>query len=133
MSLTPQQEGRAWEEEFSELVGGKVVQGSGNQWHSKLDVRGKSILWSCKWTGDDGKRITPALLQEAIDAVDAPGGVGLGSMPGLAIRMREFSVIVLRVDDFVELMTQPPAIASVKADNKRATARVPQLFREQND
>lgn len=125
---SPQEQGREWEVTFSTMIGGTQVPGSGNQWHSKMDVKGNSILWSCKWTGNTGFLITNKVWQEVVDAVDGPGGTG--AIPGLAIRTAEADVVVLRVEDFLELLRQPPIIAAVKADNRRATARVPQLLRD---
>lgn len=125
---TPQDYGREWEVEFAQIIGGTPQPGSGNLWHSKMDVRGSSILWSCKWTANTGFLITSKVWQEVVDAVDGPGGTG--TMPGLAIRTATSDLVVLRVEDLLTLLSQPPTIAAQKADNRRATARVPQLLRE---
>lgn len=126
---TPQERGRAWEEIWRKKVQGNLQPGSGNQFNARLDVRSKAITWSCKWTAEDGFRVSRRIIQENVDATEAPGGNG--SMPGLAIRLEGAGdFVVLRADDFLQLLTEPPLIAADKAANKRASARVPELFKE---
>ena len=127
--LDPQEEGRKWEEIWKRTVQGQNVIGSGNQFE-KLDVRGRKIQWSNKWSGKETFTLTQALIQEFVDAVEAPGGTGSARMGALAIRLPHNDVVVMRASDFLELMKEPPIIQAEKADNRRATARVPQLLRD---
>lgn len=125
---TPQEMGRRWEEIWKGIIQGGLQPGSGNQSHNKLDVRSRKITWSCKWTADSGFRISSALIKENRSATDAPGGNG--SIPGFAIRLEEDGdFVVLRADDFIELMTQPPLLAADKAANRRKEASVPELLK----
>lgn len=131
-SMTPQESGREWERIWAEKIGGKVVPGSGNQWYAKLDVRGQSITWSNKWTGNKSFSITDQMLKEIRQATLAAGGNG--SIGAMAVRIESVGdVVVMPADDFLELMKSKPIIQAEKADNRRATARVPQLLREIDD
>lgn len=127
--MTPQDNGRAWERIWAEKIGGRLVPGSGNKWYSRLDVRGKRILWSNKWTGNLSYTISRGVLQELSDATVAPGGNG--AIPALAIRIESVGdYVVIGADDFLELLKSKPIIAADKAENRRATAAIPQLLRE---
>lgn len=126
---SPQDKGREWEEIWKTKVQGEKVPGSGNQWHSRLDVRGKRITWSNKWTSTRSITLYPYTLDEIVQATDAPGGNG--SIPGIAIRLEGLEdYVILRADDFLELMTDKPIIQAEKAAIKRATAQIPELLRE---
>ena len=126
---TPQEKGREWEEIWSAKVQGQKTPGSGNQWYSKLDVRSKLITWSNKWTGKDSFRVDRGIIDENRNATLAPGGNG--TIPALAIRIENVGdFVVIGADDFLELLKAKPIIQAEKADNRRATAAVPQLLRE---
>lgn len=125
---TPQEMGRRWEEIWKRTIQGEAQPGSGNKWFAKLDVRSRKITWSCKWTSETGFRITPGLLLENKHATDAPGGNG--SIAAFAIRLEgQGDYVVLKADDFIELMTQPPLLAADKAANRRKEASVPELLK----
>lgn len=131
--LSPREEGLRWEQIWSESVDGDVTPGSGNQWHSKLDVRGKKITWSNKWTAQSTFTVNDALIEEFVAATSGPGSSGSDRMGALAVRMAHNDFIIMRAGDFLDLMREEPIIPSVKADQRRATARVPQLFRESGE
>lgn len=132
--LTPQQLGRIWEKEWADAIGAKMVKGSGNQWHSKLDVRGRKITWSNKYTGNDSFSVTKPLIDEFVRATMGPGASGFDRMGALAVRTAQFEVVVMRADDFIQLVKEEsPIISAEKADARRAAARVPLLLRERED
>lgn len=120
--------GREWEAIFADAIGGTPVPGSGNQWHSKLDVKGKKFLWSCKWTSKDWQPITQDIWLEAAVACD--GLMGTGASPGLGLRSLSEDLVVFRIEDFIDILKMPPNIAATKVENKLATARVPLLLRD---
>lgn len=121
--------GLQWEEDWAAMVGGTIQPGSGNQWHSKLDVRTKKITFSCKWTSKESFSVTKSLIDEAKSATMAPGGDG--KIPALAIRLPEEDLVIMRAQDFLDLMKEEPIIPADKADIRRAKARTTQLFREE--
>lgn len=111
------------------MIQGQLQPGSGNQFHSRLDVRSKKITWSCKWTGRPSFYLTNTLIDEAKSATMAPGGDG--QIPAMAIRMKGEDLVVLRAQDFIDLMKEEPIIPADKTDIRRAKAKLPQLFREE--
>lgn len=129
--MTPQNKGREWESIWATKISGNSVPGSGNKFYNLLDVRGKRITWSCKWTESPSIVLYRSTLSEAIDSVDGPGGMGTNRMPGLAIRLEGYEdFVILRADDFLELMTEKPIIPADKAAIRRAAARIPELLKD---
>lgn len=105
MSKTPQQEGRDWEITFAKSIGAKPVPGSGSGFH-KLDVRGSSLLWSLKWSGNaQSVRIQDAWMNEALRAIHAPGGIGGNFIPAIATKTAGYELMTFRKDDAMMLMT----------------------------
>lgn len=103
--LTPQQEGRAWEPVFAASIGATPVKNSGAGF-AKLDVRGAQILWSLKWAGrHESVRIQDAWMYEAIAAINGPGGIGGGAIPGIATKTQGFEMLTFRKHDALMLMT----------------------------
>lgn len=101
---TPQKRGRAWEPVFAKSIGGYPIKMSGAGF-TKLDVRGISILWSLKATDSRSIRLEDAWMREALDAINAPGGVGGVMLPGLALKTAGYEYMVFRKDDAMMLMT----------------------------
>lgn len=58
-----QKSSRAQEDDVAEAFGGKRQPGSGNQWHSKADVKTKSWLVECKVTESGSYSLKKADLQ----------------------------------------------------------------------
>lgn len=130
-----QQAGRDWEKRFAKLVGAELVPGSGSAWYAKLDVNGISVLWSLKWTGKETFTVTKSLVREAVHAVDAPGGVGGGVLPGVAIEVDGESFVMFRASDFVGALESEKPLTYQSADPKgaearRAASRIPALLRD---
>lgn len=137
MSDSPQNLGRLFEKELAKELGLQIVPGSGNQWHSKLDLKGKLARWSLKYTGAKSFTITQHDVTEAVEATQ--GISGDGSIPVWAIRLQspEFDLILLRKNDF--LLLQEGEIRIVgddsppkKSDIRRARSHVPVLLRDDN-
>lgn len=104
--LTPQQMGRAWEPEFARSVGGVLVPRSGAGF-AKLDVRGNTLLWSLKWSGNNKSfRVTDDMMREAIAAIYGPGGIGGNAVPGIAFKTEGFEYVAFRKDDALMLMVE---------------------------
>lgn len=129
-----QQAGIDFENEFNKKIGGKLVPGSGSRWHSKLDVNGKSILWSLKCTKFDSFRMTKDLLWEAITAVSGPGGKGSSTYPGMAVRMGSEDFVVMRLSDFMEIFTEEEKIFKTdKTHAKKKAAMTPKFNRSEQE
>lgn len=132
MAKSPQQKGRDYEAEIADRFGGEVVEGSGNQPFAKLDVSGQKILLSCKHTVHESYRLTAEVVDEAIRAIDAPGGLGGDTIPGVAVGIEgEQDLIVLRLSDFLRIVMDDVKLATPsKGEARQQRARKPALFRD---
>lgn len=127
---TPQEEGREFEKEFAKRLGANLVPGSGNQWWMKLDVKGKSFLWSCKYTSKETFAISRGILHEAVRAVIGPGGVGGDVYPGLAVRIVDEDYIIMRANDFYDLVSSGVEIvAPSRREGKMKRGNIPYFKR----
>jgi hypothetical protein len=127
--------GIAFEEEFAARFGVKPHRGSGNKWYARMDLGdGQPILWSLKSTKHASFSVQKSDIDEVVEAVEAPGGVGGDVLPGLGVRVADLDLVVLRADDFIALITESVAyLRPSKAEIKRANARVPLLFRDNDE
>lgn len=125
--------GIQFEEEFAARFGVEPHRGSGNKWYCRMDLgTGQPILWSLKSTKHASFSVQQSDIDEVIEAVEAPGGVGGDVLPGLGVRVRDLDLVVLRADDFIALITEQMAyIRPSKAEVKRAAARVSLLLRDE--
>lgn len=105
------EQGHAFEVEFAKRLGAKLQPGSGNTPWAKLDLRGRSFLWSLKSTTKQSFRLTTDMLKEMIHAVHGPGGQGGNTMPGMAVRIDGDDYIVMRASDFIALVQSDIRIA----------------------
>lgn len=124
-----------FEHDLAETLGLQRVPGSGNQWHSKLDVRGKDTLWSLKYTErDTGLRLDKKTLVEAIVATGGIGGTG--GIPIWANRIEGLDdFVTMRLSDWISfiLSESPFKIPASKSEERKKRASVPQLLREPED
>lgn len=122
--------GTEFELDLANELGLKRVAGSGNQWSSKLDVRGKSTRWSLKATLNTGFRIGKDMLDEAVNVVGGIGGTG--ETPIWAVRLVDVEdFIIMRKSDWIRFMKEEEfSIKQTGAEKRRHTASVPQLLRE---
>lgn len=110
--LTPQQEGRAWEPVFARSIGAELIKMSGAGF-SKLDVRGKLVLWSLKWAGRARSFVfKDEYMDEALAAIHGPGGVGGETIPGVAFKTEGDEYVIFRKDDAIYLMSERVGIAA---------------------
>lgn len=127
-SKTPQEEGIEFEERFADLFDAKLQPGSGNQWFAKLDVDGVTILWSLKRTTKNSLKLTPAILDEAIEHASGIGSAG--ALPGWAGSVGDLDLVVMRADDMALLFQENTKLKRQKrTEARRARAKVPIALR----
>ena len=117
------EEGRKYEKHIAARLGGKLVPGSGNQWHSKLDLGARKFVFSAKWTGLTSFKITKALVDEIRAPIVGPGGLGPDWTGALVIHVGGVDYAVLALDDLIGALKDDVRIVPVtKLDEKRARA-----------
>jgi predicted HNH restriction endonuclease len=125
--------GREFEKEFANEFGLEQVPGSGNQWHSKLDVKGMGVRWSLKSTRSQYFEIGINDIREMIEVTEGPGGNG--ETPIMAVRLNsggwDEDIIIMRKEDFAAIVTEKKALFSEdKTQAKRRLADIPELLRD---
>lgn len=129
--------GREFEEDFAEDMGLSVVPGSGNQWHSKLDVHGRGVRWSLKATRDHSFRVTEKDIKEMVLSVMGPGATGDIGMMAIRINAEgnyPMDLIVMGKSDFKALAGgEYKLVTETKSDAKRRAAHIPELLRGDDD
>ena len=125
---TPQEKGRLFERIWGKLLGTKPQPGSGNQWYAKLDVTDTKFLWSLKYTEKKTFSLSPKLMQEAEEAVTG------NEIPGIAVSVDGHKFVIFNAEDFLRFCESGDYkyIIPSKAEQKRAQAKIPTLFRDEN-
>lgn len=124
-----QQAGIDYEKKLADLIGARIQPGSGNQWYAKLDLAGRSVLWSLKHTGKASFRITKEILREAIVAASKEGAI-----PAWAFDIAGEDFILMRGNDFRMLMEEDhKIIAPSKRAARRKRASTPSLMRDREE
>lgn len=124
-----QQEGIDYEIRMGKRIGADVQVGSGNMWFAKLDLAGRGMLWSLKWTSKESFRLTKKVLGEAIREA-----LKDGSVPGLMIEVAGESFTVLRTNDFIMLMEEESKVVEEdKGARRRRRAALPSLLRDREE
>lgn len=121
-----------FEERTAEALGAELVPNSGQGKWAKLDVRGATLLVSCKWTDKATRAYRPAEMDEAVRAVRGQGGVGGDVLPALAIGIQDDEpIIAMKASDFAELVLNrvPPDVPMRPSEARRAAARDTPLMR----
>jgi hypothetical protein len=122
--------GTEYELKMAERIGAKRIVGSGNTWHSKLDLKGIIARWSLKFTSKKSFVVTEDTIDEAVHACEGPGGDG--SVPLWLFGTPKHDMVMLRLNDF-EMMQETEVelikVESNKSEQKKKRASVPQLFR----
>jgi hypothetical protein len=133
--LSPQDKGRLFERIWSSLFGVKPQPGSGNKWFAKMDVADGQILWSLKYTEKKNFALNRELMKECEDAVSGQGGVGGSTIPGIALSVEGHQYVVLQAHDFIRLCKSGDYkyIVPTKAEQRRARAKIPNLFRDEDE
>ena len=125
----PPEHGRRFEKEFAREMGLDPVPGSGNQWHSKLDLKGFGARWSLKWTGKKTYVLSSSTLDEAQAATGDPAG-GTGELPLWAFDVDGEWYVLTRAKDFKRITSEELVLTrESKSESKRRRSSVPQLFR----
>ena len=129
---TNQELGTEFEEAFAEEMGLTVVRGSGNQWHSKLDVKGGGARWSLKATRAKTYTISADLIEEVEKATQGFGGTGEIGLHAFELNGEWF--VLARARDFKEIAAgEYKLVTETKTDAKRKRAAVPELLRDEED
>lgn len=118
--------GTLFEELFAKLFGLKKVKASGALPFWKLDVEGKRILLSLKATEAKSFRVTKDDLDEALDAIYGPGGLGGDYVPGMAICLVQDGVpkasdpmfIMLEANDLVRLLQEEAEVFALDKESE---------------
>jgi hypothetical protein len=130
---SPQAEGRRFESIWAKLFGVDPVKGSGNQWHSKLDVGTSAISFSLKHSTVDrlrfGQMFIKSLMKEARE------GAGADAVPALALSENGTVYVVFEASDFLRLAQTGDIhyVTPSKGEQKRARAQIPSLLRDEED
>lgn len=129
---SPQQAGRRFERFWAKLFGVDPQRGSGNQWHSKMDVADGAITFSLKWTSKPLFPLTKELLREVDRAIYENGD---NSIPAIAVSIDDGGevLVVLRASDLLRILASEQAsyITPSKGEQKRHRAGIPSLLREE--
>jgi hypothetical protein len=130
MPETAQGRGRQWEDQLAELAGAEPIPGSGNGLY-KLDVGGRTLLWSCKHTDNESFRVDRGMLDELRDATTGIGGVGSSVTPLLAVRFAGVHLVsVMGLMDQIALFKEDAQlIPPTKDEMRRARAAQPGILR----
>jgi hypothetical protein len=123
------QNGLDFEKYIANILGGKLVPGSGNQWHSKSDVTANGLRISCKAAAKRNWSQTREQLSEAIDYTQ-----GTGEIPVLSLEdVDGEQLIVMRLSDFARALAgdvAPIIREPSKSEMRREQAKIPVLLRE---
>jgi len=125
--------GKIFEDDLSKEFGIDKVPGSGNQYHSKLDLKGNGARWSLKATSHKSISVTQDVIDEAVAACESLSGDG--SMPLWAFRIGDnsYDMIMMRKEDFKALQAGELKLIEVetnkKTEQKRLRAKIPRLLR----
>lgn len=129
--------GTQFEIDFAKRNGLDRVPGSGSQWHSKMDVHGKSVRWSLKSTRFASFQVSRVLFEELAEATGGVGGTG--EIPMLAVQLQARTanppvVVCMLEEDFRRLATEHlELVRESKAEARRRAASTPQLLRDLED
>jgi hypothetical protein len=129
---SPQDLGREWEKELVQLVGGRLVHGSGNRCYARGDLKnGGEIVWSAKHTIHRRSPVDLDVIEDARSMALGPHGTNFGAIDVIAYKMAGDT---MRADlDLMNLLAwirEPPQIvAPTSQDNIRNTARTPPHLR----
>ena len=133
----PQKEGRRFEAFWAAFLGKEPTRGSGNQWHSKLDVGSAQILMNLKHSRDGILRFSKYrmkdLFKETQDAITGQGGVG-GETIGAVVTSEDGEIyITFKGHDFLRMAQSGDIqyIVATKGEQKRMRSRIPALLREE--
>lgn len=133
--MPPPNSGVKFERDVASRLHLDLVPGSGNQWHSKLDVKGRLTRWSLKFTKKDRYSLKQSDIDEMVTATQ--GISGDGRIPLMLIRLAEpkYDLVVICLEDFLALQETDVDIVDIpnkKSNKRKALANIPALFRKQD-
>ena len=129
---TPNEIGDALEARGAKAFAGRRVSQSGAGKFYKLDVTAFTCLvLSCKATTHKSIHITKGMLKEAMRAARGILGHGDSFFPGHVAEVDGEAYLVLRLDDAIEMLTNPELalLPQSKAQERRARADTSPLRR----
>jgi hypothetical protein len=127
--MNSQEQGRQLEKRLEKKLSLKRVKGSGNQVFHKLDLEGKTLLISAKWTAEKSYRLSDKDIEEVYDAAKGLGASGL--IPIVVTEIDGKQIASLPLDDLISLIKEDAKLLpSDPVDDKYETAKVPGLFRD---
>lgn len=133
--MTPQEEGRLFEQEIAQEFGLRNSFASGSFWFDPLDINGRGTRWSAKYTRNKSFPLSQALVDEAVEDTSGPGADG--SIPIWVVRLQspQYDLIVLQKEDFKLLLEQDFSltIEPRKSEIKRQKLNLPILMREEDE
>lgn len=123
--------GQQFEEDLSREFGLRRVPGSGNQYHSKLDISGRSARWSLKATKNESASIKSSVIDEAIIECYRTGETPLWAF---RIGEEQRDMIMMTKEDFVALQKGEVVFINEetgkeKVNERRRKAAIPPLLR----
>ena len=129
---TPQSKGRQFEKELAEEFGLKQVPGSSSVWHSNLDLYGNEGRWSLKFSEKKQFPISYNDIKEALEICFGLGGDGATPLWATRIDLGDF--IIMRKEDWLDMQAENFTSlinkGNLKAEARKAQARLPELLRE---
>lgn len=128
--------GGLFEKKFAKRNGLQQVPGSGNQWTSKLDLKGLGARWTLKSTKFRSFPLSMDIVEEMVEACEGPGGTGEIPMGAVELDNRHDGevIVFMRESDFNRLQQEQISLTrETRAEAKRRAAEVPQLMREDSD
>ncbi len=122
---SPNDIGRAWEKELEQRLGGRITPGSGNKWHSKLDIHGAAFVLSAKATTSDHYNVTRGDLLEAEQAARGEDKPWL-----IAVKTSERQTVTLTLDHFLQILeTNTAYVTPDKTAALRNRVKKPSILR----
>jgi hypothetical protein len=103
------QRSRRQESSAAKQLGGERVSGSGNQWHSRGDVKSLTFLVECKRTDSGSYRLTKETFRRhRIDALKA------GKTPLIQVELGDVKIAVVPWEVLVDLLERAGDGASLE-------------------
>jgi len=103
-------------------------QSGAGKWY-KMDVRGRTILWSCKASAQESGVVSVKKTDLAEVREAARSAAGTGDIPAMAVMNGDEVGVYMSLDDFVELMASDVTIPRTKSAERRRNASIPSALR----
>lgn len=128
---SPSRTGREYEKYIADQLGMQTVKGSGSLWYNKLDVEGRGLLISAKYTEKNSYALSSGVIQEAIAGASGVGGVGGETVPTLVLGIGGEDLAVMRLSDLRGLLLSGTKLFEPsEKEQKKSAAKVPRILRD---